>query len=513
MKRSTVIILAVIIVAAVAAYRISSSVSKRPITAAPAHTDEAHHEDEHAEIEGLKLEPAVAGDSWDIVSATGKVGPNMNNVIKVSPRIAGKVVSIKVNVGDNVARGQTLAVISSVELAAARAEYRQAAARLKAAEQAYDNQVRLAKLGAFSNRPVEEARSEHIEAQGELAQAKSELAQSQSELVRAESELVKCEAKLERAKDLYKDQIISKQDLEEAESEYRRDLADVEVAKSKIRQAKSKIEQLEARADIAFRYLDREQKIQKNNLLSTKELQAAKAQVTEARLQLQATADAIRVLGASPGGSGDTLTVTSPISGRVVERNTSLGEMVDPSGTLFTVMNLSDVWVEANVYEKDLDKVKTGQTAEIRVNGSPDKVYTGKVAHVSDVLDPETRTAKVRCAVSNADGALKPEMFASVNIITGSRSGAVLIPKQAVLDDAGKKIVFVACSDCPEDKAPGGGCGEYDRLEVEAGPVHGGKIEILRGLNPGQEVVVEGQYQLKTSLGSGELHAGCADGH
>lgn len=258
---------------------------------------------------------------WEAAKAQLLVELSRENALAVEALLTAA--KRQVDVGDNVARGQTLAVISSVELAAARAEYRQAAARLKAAEQSYNNQARLAKLGAFSNRPVE----------------------------------------------------------------------------------------------------------------------------------------------------------------------------------------------EASVYEKDLDKIKTGQTTEIRINGRPGKVYTGRVTHIGDVLDSESRTAKVRCAVSNADGTLKPEMFASVNIITGSRSGAVLIPKQAVLDDADKKIVFVACTDCPEDNASGSGCGEYDRLEVEVGPVHGGRVEILHGLNPGQEVVVEGQYQLKTSLGSGDLHAGCADGH
>jgi cobalt-zinc-cadmium efflux system membrane fusion protein len=186
--------------------------------------------------------------------------------------------------------------------------------------------------------------------------------------------------------------------------------------------------------------------------------------------------------------------------------------MAEPSGTLFTVMNLSDVLVEANVYEKDLARMRKGQTAEIRVNTYPDKVFAGRVTYVSDVLDPDSRTARIRCAVSNSMGLLKPEMFATVNIITARKGGAVLIAKSAVLDDAGKKIVFMPCLDCPEDvKAGTNACGAYDKHEVELGPEHGGKVEVLGGIGPGDLVVTAGAFQLKTALGSGKLEAGCTD--
>jgi multidrug efflux pump subunit AcrA (membrane-fusion protein) len=103
-------------------------------------------------------------------------------------------------------------------------------------------------------------------------------------------------------------------------------------------------------------------------------------------------------------------------------------------------------------------------------------------------------------------------MFATVSIITAKNGGAVLIPTAAVLDDAGKKIVFTPCLECPEDvKANTNACGAYDKIEVELGPTHGSKVEALSGLEPGVLVVTEGGFQLKTALGSGQLEAGCAD--
>jgi len=506
MKKSFILIIVVALLSASLTYALTRN-KPAPVTT-PAEPESA------GALSGLKLvtEPAVAGESWQQITATGKVGPNVNKVVKVGPRIAGKIVNVYANVGDTVRQGQVLATLSSVELAEARAAYRQASAKVKAAKESYDRQMKFAELGAFSSRPVEEARSELNSAQGDLSQAKSELAENKSELVRAESELAQCAARLDRAKELYKDQIVSRNDLEAAEGEFKRDSADVESAKARIHQTEAKIQQTEARVAIAKTYLNREEKVLGGDLLASKELQAAKSELTSAELELRAAADTISVLGASPGGSGDTISITSPISGRVVSRSVNLGEMADPSGTLFTVMNLADVWVEANVYEKDVSRVRKGQVAEIRVNSYPDRVFTGKVTHVSDVLDPESRTATIRCAVANPTGLLKPEMFATVSIITAKNGGAVLIPTAAVLDDAGKKIVFTPCAECPEDvKAGTNACGAYDKIEVELGPAHGDKVEALSGLEPGVLVVTEGAYQLQTALGSGKLEAGCTD--
>ena len=459
---------------------------------------EADHEGGKAEISGLEVEPVTIGESWDVVTATGTITPNANQSVKIGPRISGRIVSAYANAGDVVRQGQVLASISSVELAQARAAYRQAQARVEVAREAYDRQAKLADLGVFSRRPVEEARSELLVAQGELAEAKSEL-------VRGRSELAQRATRLGRTQELYKDQIVSRQDLEEAEASAKRASAEAEATEAMVRQA-------EARVAIANTYLGREETVLSGNHLASKELQAAKAELTAAQLDLRGAEDAIRVLGASPGGSGDAIPIISPISGRVVARTTNLGEMAEPSDTLFTVMNLSDVWVEAIVYEKDIARIRVGQIVEVKVDSYPSRLFSGRVTHVGEVLDPVSRTARVRCALPNPSGLLKPEMFAGVTIITGKRSGAVLVPKAAILDDAGKKIVFVACTDCEEDQQAGKSvCGAFDSRTVDLGPAHDGLVEVVKGLASGDGVVTEGAYQLKAALGSGKLEAGCVD--
>jgi len=186
--------------------------------------------------------------------------------------------------------------------------------------------------------------------------------------------------------------------------------------------------------------------------------------------------------------------------------------MASPSDALFTVADLSRVWVEADVYEKDLASVRNGQLAEIRIDAYPDETFSGRVSSISDVLSPESRTAKVRCVVANSRGLLRGEMFARVNLLTSKRGQIVLAPREAVLDDAESKIVFTPCMECPEDRKAGtNACGAFDKLAVKTGLVRGSRIEILSGITPGTPMVTTGAYQIKTAMNSGKLEAGCAD--
>lgn len=479
----------------------------------PAEAHDDHHVEEGAlDIPGLQTAAAITGEGWDTIQLAGRITVPSGNLVQVSPRIEGKVTSAEPKVGDAVREGQALATISSVELAEARATYRQALARLDAARQELAQERKAAQLGAYSIRPLEEARAENVEAQGALADAKSELAQARSELAKSESELAQCTARLERAKDLYADQIISRQDMESAEAEAKKDRAEVEAAKSRIAQSEARITKEKSRVELAKQYLSREEKVYKDKVVDTKAVQSAKSAVVAAQTEVQAAADRIRVLGANPGGSGDRIAVVSPISGRVVARQANTGEMVSPSSVMFSIANLSNVWVEADVYEKDLANVRVGQPAEVRVDAYPNRVFSAKVQNIGDMLSTESRTAKIRCVINNSQGLLKGEMFAKVALITAKRGSVVLIPKQAVLDEAGSKIVFTPCLDCPEDiKAGHSACGSYDKLVVDIGATRGDKIEITKGLEPGTEVVTVGAYQIKSALSSGKLEAGCAD--
>jgi cobalt-zinc-cadmium efflux system membrane fusion protein len=168
----------------------------------------------------------------------------------------------------------------------------------------------------------------------------------------------------------------------------------------------------------------------------------------------------------------------------VVERNATVGASVGTDANLFKIIDLSQVWIDANVFEKDLQRVRPGQEVRLTVPAFPQSTFTGRVIFVDNVVDPETRTVKVRTEVANPDGRLKPDMFANVQIITNVNRAAISIPQAAVLNDEGKTIVFVA---------EGSG---YTKRQVQAGIQNNDRVEIVDGLNAGDKVVVKGNYLL-----------------
>ncbi|HSE24224.1 MAG TPA: efflux RND transporter periplasmic adaptor subunit, partial [Pyrinomonadaceae bacterium] len=176
--------------------------------------------------------------------------------------------------------------------------------------------------------------------------------------------------------------------------------------------------------------------------------------------------------------------LNSPISGIVIERNGTIGATVGSDANVFKIIDISRVWIDANIFEKDLDRVRRGQAVNISVPAFPGVSFSGKVILISSVVDPETRTVKVRTEVPNSDGRLKPDMFANVRIITDLHRTAISIPQAAVLDDRGKSIVFV------------NEAGGYQKRPVTVGIQGDGRVEIIEGLQAGDKVVVKGNYLL-----------------
>jgi len=184
--------------------------------------------------------------------------------------------------------------------------------------------------------------------------------------------------------------------------------------------------------------------------------------------------------------------LNSPIDGIVVERNATVGASVGTDANVFKIMDLSRVWIDANVFEKDLQQVRPGQEVKLTVPAFPGSTFSGKVILINSVVDPDTRTVKVRTEVANPDGRLKPDMFANVQIVTALNRTAISIPQSAVLNDEGKTVVFVA---------DGNG---YKKRQVQAGIQNNDRVEIIDGLAAGDKVVVKGNYLLLQQSKPGE---------
>lgn len=184
----------------------------------------------------------------------------------------------------------------------------------------------------------------------------------------------------------------------------------------------------------------------------------------------------------------------APFSGVVTKAQASPGDVVDAGRDVFTVADLSRVWVQAEVYEKDLGRIRVGQSAFITVDTYPNQSFEGKVAYISDVLDPQTRTARVRCELPNRDLRLKTDMFANIELPTKFSKQAIAVPAGALQEVEGKNVVFIRRSQT-----------QFEKREVDKGVTVNNQTEIVSGLKTGEPVVTQGAFHLKSILAGGEL--------
>ncbi len=186
--------------------------------------------------------------------------------------------------------------------------------------------------------------------------------------------------------------------------------------------------------------------------------------------------------------------ITAPFDGIVTKAVTAPGEVVDAATGLFTLADISRVWVQAEVYEKDLGRLQVGQSAIIHVDTYPEERFAGKVTYISDALDPQTRTAKVRCEVANDLVRLKLDMFATVQLPTTFSRRAVAVPIGAIQQLETKTVVFVQR-----------GMAQFEAREITPGKNVNGQVEVLAGLQEGELVVVVGAFHLKSIVAGKEL--------
>jgi len=170
--------------------------------------------------------------------------------------------------------------------------------------------------------------------------------------------------------------------------------------------------------------------------------------------------------------------------------------MVNSEKALFTVADLSTLWVVIDIYEKDSSRLRLGTGVKVSVTAFPDKTFRGKISYISDVVDEKTRTEKARVTIDNSSGLLKPGMFAAVLIeaTSGGTERIIAVPEEAVLLDGTKRYVFVNIS---PDK--------FNRRDIEVGRTLGGRLEVTSGLKEGEMVAVKGAFILKSELKKGEI--------
>ncbi len=258
------------------------------------------------------------------------------------------------------------------------------------------------------------------------------------------------------------------------------------------------------KVELAGRNLQREETLFEKKVAPEKDVLKARQERGEAQADLNLAEERFRLLGVTVSqfesakglGNHPLIPVTTPVGGVVLERNITPGEMVHPEKVLFTVADLSSLWVVIDIYEKDIPRLRRGTAVKISVTAFPEKSFRGKISYISDVVDEKTRTEKARVTIDNASGLLKPGMFA--NVLTEAAGGGterlLAVPEAAVLIDGSKRYVFIQTA---PDK--------FRLREIEAGRTLGSRFEVTRGIQEGESVAVRGAFILKSELKKGEL--------
>jgi cobalt-zinc-cadmium efflux system membrane fusion protein len=381
---------------------------------------------------GIRVEPVERQRLSLGIRATGQIEALPNQQVRVTAPLTGTVVRLLVEPGDRVQRGQALAVMTSPDLAALRTEaldrrteaqgaVQTAQAELRLAQRNYDRQVQIA------NAAVQQA----------------------------EAELKLAQERYDRDRELAAQGVIASRTVLESE-------AQLTAARTELTEAKSRIQVSEAAA----------------------QLERARSAVQVAQSQSQLSDDAyqtrLRQLNVRPTADG-LVTVVAPISGAIADQSITPGESVNEAGVgLMTIVNGNGVWATANVYEKDLPNISQGQRVRVRVTGI-DGTFDGTISYIGASVQGEARVVPVRAELSNADGLLKPGMFAELEVLTGQTSEtAIAVPTAAIVDAGGQSLVYVNNGQ------------NYEPIEVKLGRVDGDRTEIMSGLFEGDQVVVQG---------------------
>jgi len=272
---------------------------------------------------------------------------------------------------------------------------------------------------------------------------------------------------------------------------------------AQLQSARAELEQRKARLAPASRQSERSRRLADIGAGSEKDFESSQAEQQEIEASIRSQQAAIngievrlRRFGISNASAPSSFltALKAPFAGVVTKAQASTGDFVDESREVFAVANLSQVWVQAEVYEKDLGRIRVGQNASITVDTYPNEHFNGRVAYISDVLDPQTRTARVRCEVANGDLKLKTDMFASIELPTKFDKQALTVPTSALQEVEGKSVVFIRRSQT-----------QFEKRDVEKGATVNGQTEITRGLKVGKPVVTQGSFHLKSILAGGEL--------
>lgn len=385
---------------------------------------------------------------------TGRIEPDFGKEVDVSSRISGKVTSLLVKPGQFVTNGQVMAVIDSREISELEAEVIESKSK-------YD----IAKSREERERQIYE----------ELIARPKALIEAKSTFRRAKVQKDLAESEFKRVEGLYKEKISAQKDYVAAQAKVAQETADY---------------------DQALLDLQRETELFKNKSLMKRDYQLAVAETLRDKQHLNTLTQRLEFLGTDKnqiadlvkfGKIGGTTRVLAPETGVVSHFEVAVGESIHPDKSLFKITDLSSVIVSADLPEADLQRVKQGSIVKVRIASYPDKVFSGVISFISEHVHPDSRTVSIRARLDNQDKKFRTNMFAEIDL-EGQKQNLLSLPKQALQEHAGQKIVFVLTKD------------GFEERKVKIGKESEDFVEVVSGVEQGEKVATQGSLMLKTEL-------------
>jgi len=421
-------------------------------------------------------EPALKENLATQIQLSGQVQPTEDRTVILTAPLDGVAVRPLVKVGSLVVKDQPLLEMNSV--------YGMTGLQILEKLESEQDQV----VDARSK--LSQALTNQTEAQKALGQAHSQVSSLISDLRQAEADLSFAESNWKRKRELLEAGISSQAEVEEARNRYDKAKAltqasqqELDIARRQIPLFEKNIEQYQRAVELANQAVQ----VTDSNFERNKAVYSQSALVgTQIPPELTSLALSTRHRG-DTAAQASAFFVRSPITGVVTRLNVTSGQRVASGAELGQVVELSQVYVDANAFEGDVSQLKAGDKIEVTSTSVPGQKFHGRIRYIGQQVNPQTRTIQVRSQIENPRGTLRPDTFVDVSVHLPARSQAVVIPEKALLTLGNEEYVMV-------EEGPR----QYHKQPVVIGTRSRDKIEILKGLRPGQQVVTEGNLLLES---------------
>ncbi|UCE58257.1 MAG: efflux RND transporter periplasmic adaptor subunit [Phycisphaerales bacterium] len=426
---------------------------------------------------GIEVERVQRRAMSATLEVPAEVEFDATRVTRITPRVAGIVRGVPVSIGDFVDAHDLLAVLDSPALGEAKSRFIERAQDLRLAEADLE---RVTTIGRGIQRMLDVCNTEASATEIREALATSPVGDAKAGMLRAHAALQLARSEAQRQATLLEKRVNSERDHQSAQSAL----------------VGAEAEFVALREELAFNS-------ERDRLAAARAVEVAKAArgAAERRLHILGLTDAqVADIGRETDELLTRFEIRSPTAGRLIERGVGVGESVAANDVLFVVADTSNMWLRADVYERDLLQLRVGLPVHATVDGMPGAGFEGRVTWISSQVDDRTRTIRLRADLPNPDGVLRAKMFARARIVLHDNGQVVSVPIEAVQTDGCCQLAFV----CESETV-------FQPRKVMLGASANGFVEVLGGLTEGEVVASTGSFLLKTEILKSNIGAGCCE--